>query len=210
MSAPLSPFARDETGSAAPAVGLGAAEQVVQVVARAAAAGLPLAQAVAAYSAEFPTGRIRRALRSLSRALEAGVPLEAAIRQVRPRLPEYAGGLVQAALESGQMGRVLEQHLKSARRTRDLRFRFWSSVAYPVDQAFEGVYPGVSGGPPVIPAGNLVGAPALCMPTGFGENGLPTSIAFMGAPFSESSLVMLGGRYQARTDWHTRRPPGFD
>jgi type IV pilus assembly protein PilC len=39
---------------------------------------------------------------------------------------------VQAALESGQMGKVLEQHLKSARRTRDLRFRFWSSVAYPI------------------------------------------------------------------------------
>lgn len=132
MSSPLSPFAGDQTGSAVPAIGLGTAEQVVQVVARAAAAGLPLAQAVAAYSAEFPAGRIRRALHSLSRALEAGIPLEAAVRQVRPRLPDYAGGLVQAALESGQLGRVLEHHLKSARRTRDLRFRFWSGVAYPI------------------------------------------------------------------------------
>jgi type IV pilus assembly protein PilC len=132
MSSPLTPFAGDETGSAVPVVGLGPTEQVVQVVARAAAAGLPLAQAVAAYSAEFPAGRIRRALRGLSRALEAGTPLEAAVRQVRPRLPDYAAGLVQAALESGQLGKVLEQHLRSARRTRDLRFRFWSSVAYPI------------------------------------------------------------------------------
>jgi len=35
-------------------------------------------------------------------------------------------------MESGQLGLVLEQHLRSARRTRDLRFRFWSSAAYPL------------------------------------------------------------------------------
>ena len=54
-------------------------------------------------------------------------------------------------------------------------------MAYPADKNFEDAYPGVSGGPPVIPAGNLTGLPALAMPNGFGENGLPTSIAFLGA-----------------------------
>ena len=82
-----------------------------------------------------------------------------------------------------------------------------ATVAYPVDRDFDKAWPGVSGGPPVIPAGNLAGLPALALPNGFGEEGLPTSIAFMGAPFSEGTLVALGTLLQSRTDWHTRRPP---
>jgi aspartyl-tRNA(Asn)/glutamyl-tRNA(Gln) amidotransferase subunit A len=82
-----------------------------------------------------------------------------------------------------------------------------ATVAYPTDKNFEDAYPGISGGPPLIPAANLCGLPALCMPNGFGENGLPTSIALLGRPFSEDVLVSLGNAFQAKTDWHTRRPP---
>jgi len=84
-----------------------------------------------------------------------------------------------------------------------------ASVAYPIDKEFQTIYPGVSGGPPTIAAGNLTGLPALALPNGFGENGLPTSIAFMGAPFSEALLCSLGALLQSRTDWHTRKPPAF-
>jgi aspartyl-tRNA(Asn)/glutamyl-tRNA(Gln) amidotransferase subunit A len=83
-----------------------------------------------------------------------------------------------------------------------------ASVAYPADRGFDGVYPGVSGGPALIPAGNLCGLPALCVPVGLGENGLPTSMALMGPAFSEAALVALGVAYQNRTDWHARHPPG--
>ena len=83
-----------------------------------------------------------------------------------------------------------------------------ASVSYPIDKNFEDVYPGVSGGPPLIPAGNLCGLPALSMPNGFGENNLPTGIALMGPAFSEAALVALGNAYQSATDWHTRQPPG--
>src|SRR3989449_2210586 len=55
-----------------------------------------------------------------------------------------------------------------------------ASVAYPADKNFEDIYPGVSGGPALIAAGNLCGLPALALPNGFGENGLPTSISFLG------------------------------
>ena len=82
-----------------------------------------------------------------------------------------------------------------------------ATVAYPADKNFEDVYPGISGGPALIPAGNLCGLPALAMPNGFGENGLPTSLAFMGPAFSERDLVRLGNAFQSRTDWHQRRPP---
>jgi Asp-tRNA(Asn)/Glu-tRNA(Gln) amidotransferase A subunit family amidase len=84
-----------------------------------------------------------------------------------------------------------------------------ASVAYPIDKEFQTIYPGISGGPPIIAAGNLTGLPALAMPNGFGDNGLPTSIAFMGAPFSEALLCSLGALYQSQTDWHTRKPPAF-
>jgi aspartyl-tRNA(Asn)/glutamyl-tRNA(Gln) amidotransferase subunit A len=82
-----------------------------------------------------------------------------------------------------------------------------ASVAYPADRNFEDAYPGVSGGPSLIPAGNLCGLPALALPDGFGENGLPTSLQFMGPAFSEALLVRIGRAYQQRTDWHTKRPP---
>jgi len=83
-----------------------------------------------------------------------------------------------------------------------------ATVSYPADRKFEEVYPGISGGPPVIPAGNLTGLPALVMPDGFGENGLPTSIAFMGPAFSERQLAEIGTLYQQRSDWHLKRPAG--
>ena len=83
-----------------------------------------------------------------------------------------------------------------------------ASVAYPADRNFEDAYPGVGGGPALIPAGNLCGLPALALPNGFGENGLPTSFSLMGPAFSEDLLVRVGHAYQQRTDWHVRRPPG--
>ena len=82
-----------------------------------------------------------------------------------------------------------------------------ASVAYPADRNFEQAYPGVSGGPALIPAGNLCGLPALALPDGFGENGLPTSLSLMGPAFSEATLVRIAHAYQQRTDWHTKRPP---
>ena len=82
-----------------------------------------------------------------------------------------------------------------------------ASVAYPADTEFQKAYPGVSGGPPVIPAGNLTGLPAIALPNGSGENGLPTSISFMAPPFEERRLVELAVLLQRRTDSHTRRPP---
>ncbi len=81
------------------------------------------------------------------------------------------------------------------------------TVAYPIDKPFQDAYPGISSGPPLIPAGNLCGLPALAVPNGFGDNGLPTSMAFMGPAFSEATLIDLGRTYQSRTDWHTKTPP---
>ena len=85
-----------------------------------------------------------------------------------------------------------------------------ATVAYPADKGFADVYPGINGGPPVIAAGNLTGLPALALPNGFGDDGLPTSIAFMGAPFSERTLLEIGCALQSGSDAHLKRPPGTD
>ena len=61
--------------------------------------------------------------------------------------------------------------------------------------------------PATVPAGNLAGLPALCVPTGLGRNGLPTSLQFLGRAFSEATLIALADRYQQATDWHLKRPP---
>jgi len=81
------------------------------------------------------------------------------------------------------------------------------TVASPIDKDFDKAYPGVGGGPPVIPAGNLVGQPALSVPNGFGENDLPTGIQFTGRVWSEARLLSIAHAYQQATEHHKKRPP---
>ncbi len=82
-----------------------------------------------------------------------------------------------------------------------------ATVSYPIGPDFDTVYPGISGGPAVIAAGNLAGQPALVVPNGFGDNGLPTAFQLTGRAFSDERLVALGTAVQARTEWHLKRPP---
>ncbi|MGH9614618.1 MAG: amidase [Bryobacteraceae bacterium] len=63
--------------------------------------------------------------------------------------------------------------------------------------------PGLSA---LIPAANMAGLPALCLPCGF-ANGMPVGIQLVGRPFTENLLLTIGREFQARTDWHKRRPP---
>lgn len=80
------------------------------------------------------------------------------------------------------------------------------TVASPIGVDFDKAYPGAGGGPAVIPAGNLAGQPALSVPNGFGEHGLPTGILFTGRAFGDEVLIQIATEYQRRTDFHTRRP----
>jgi aspartyl-tRNA(Asn)/glutamyl-tRNA(Gln) amidotransferase subunit A len=58
----------------------------------------------------------------------------------------------------------------------------------------------------LIPAGNLAGLPAVCVPCGFAE-GMPVALQMVGPPFSENTLLAVAREFQNRTDWHKRRPP---
>ncbi len=54
--------------------------------------------------------------------------------------------------------------------------------------------------------GNVCGTPALCLPTGFDDRGLPTSLQLDGRAWSENRLIALGLAYQLATAWHTKHP----
>ena len=60
----------------------------------------------------------------------------------------------------------------------------------------------------LIQVGNLVGWPAISLPNGFGQQGLPTGLHLLGGPLREADIVAIGSAYQGRTDFHARRPPG--
>ena len=56
-----------------------------------------------------------------------------------------------------------------------------------------------------IPA-PLAGLPALSIPCGFDEKGLPVGLQLTGDYFSEARLLGAAHRYQRATDWHLRVP----
>lgn len=83
------------------------------------------------------------------------------------------------------------------------------TVAYPIGPNFEEIYPDVRTGPSVVSSMNLLGAPCVALPNGFGDNGLPTSIQLNAAPANEVLLMNAAVNYQLVTDHHVRTPTGF-
>ncbi len=57
------------------------------------------------------------------------------------------------------------------------------------------------------PAWNATGFPALSVPMGFDEDGLPCGLQIIGRPFADDLVLSVGHRYQQLTDWHLRVPP---
>jgi len=56
--------------------------------------------------------------------------------------------------------------------------------------------------------GNVGGLPAISVPDGFTENGVPTGMQFLGRPYEENVIIAAASTYQALTDWHLQHPPG--
>ena len=81
-----------------------------------------------------------------------------------------------------------------------------NTVTYPIGKPFDKTYTEFTGTPDLIAPGNLAGLPAIAMPNGFGDHGLPTSVTLQGTAFNEMRLTAIGKRYQTLTDFHLRRP----
>ena len=59
---------------------------------------------------------------------------------------------------------------------------------------------------PIGGIGNFCGLPAISVPCGFGDNGLPVGLQFIGRALDDARVIAAARALQAHTDWHTRRP----
>jgi len=54
---------------------------------------------------------------------------------------------------------------------------------------------------------NLTGLPAISVPCGFTNNGLPVGLQIVAPPFEEAVALRIAHAYEQTTEWHKRRPP---
>ena len=54
---------------------------------------------------------------------------------------------------------------------------------------------------------NITGSPAISIPCGFSDAGMPIGLQLAGRPFDELTVLRAAHAYEQATDWHQRRPP---
>ena len=89
-----------------------------------------------------------------------------------------------------------------------------STVTFPIAKAFNEAWPSpdVPPGTRFVPLGgaaNVTGMPGISVPNGFGRENLPTGILFTGALWADNAVIGAAAEFQARTDWHRKRPTAF-
>lgn len=80
-------------------------------------------------------------------------------------------------------------------------------VAPPLDCDASNYFRGYNSVPDIAVVGNLIGLPAVTVPSGFGERHLPTGLQFVGKPFDEARLLTFAHGYQSLATWHQQTPP---
>ncbi len=56
-----------------------------------------------------------------------------------------------------------------------------------------------------VPA-NLAGLPAISVPAGFDDSGLPIGLQLMGPQWGEEAVLRAADWYERQHDWHERKP----
>jgi aspartyl-tRNA(Asn)/glutamyl-tRNA(Gln) amidotransferase subunit A len=118
-------------------------------------------------------------------------------------------------LKAMRIRRLIQQALRELMMEVDVlltpaRYGIAPKVSEPLDKSFalgDRPQPKSDGMHFHIPAGNLVGYPALSLPCGFSDK-MPIALSIMGRPFDENILLGLGNAFQKATDWHKKRPQG--
>ena len=108
--------------------------------------------------------------------------------------------------------RALRIRTQMARAANDVLARYDALIAptrATAAPAIEGDFRGVLSGNArdlMGAIGNGAGLPAVSVPNGFTEDGLPTGIQFMGRAYEENIILAAAKTYQTLTEWHTQHP----
>jgi aspartyl-tRNA(Asn)/glutamyl-tRNA(Gln) amidotransferase subunit A len=90
-------------------------------------------------------------------------------------------------------------------------FSKYDAILYPTEMhtafGYDQDFSDVSWTDPAGGAGNLCGLPAVSVPCGFGEDGLPAGLGVLAGAYDEAKAVTLARHFQSITTWHLRRPP---
>ncbi len=124
-----------DTGALSPDTGpaLSAADAVelAGYLSALAKAGLPLGDAMRAVAKDLPARPLSKALDALSKKLEAGHSLQAALESLGSRLPAHLRELIVAGARSGKLTQTLDRLLAHQREMNDMTGRFWQAISYP-------------------------------------------------------------------------------
>lgn len=80
------------------------------------------------------------------------------------------------------------------------------TVAPPADRPWV-KKPGERAADPLGAFGSCIGLPAISVPMGFSDEGLPTGLQILGRAYDENVVLAVASAYQGLTDWHARHPP---
>ena len=80
------------------------------------------------------------------------------------------------------------------------------TVAPPADRPWV-KKPGERAADPLGAFGSCVGLPAISVPMGFADEGLPIGLQILGRAYDENVVLAVASAYQELTDWHARHPP---
>jgi aspartyl-tRNA(Asn)/glutamyl-tRNA(Gln) amidotransferase subunit A len=70
----------------------------------------------------------------------------------------------------------------------------------------DGPFGGRFGSKSMAAPGNVCGTPAIVVPTGLTDDGLPTALQIDGRAYSETRLIALASAFQEATAWHREHP----
>lgn len=108
--------------------------------------------------------------------------------------------------------------LESLRRRVDEAFADFDLVVVPtqkilpplLDELIERAHSTAASNPRVVSncsPFNIMGLPAISIPCGFSQSGLPIGLMIAGPTFSEGKVLALAQAYEKATQWHSRKPP---